>query len=454
MPIYNNIIATLLLQNHNNSVVVSSYSYIASGGLTISNTASNILIVTYVPSGGMTFGESANIRFNLAQTGSGTLTFSGAASADITRLVYIGHGSIVLDGNLPDPIITIEGSIKLQGTATIRSERSYTGSGSITIGSTAICKPTISYTGSGGLTFSNSADFKTGYKYTGDGSMTLSDTALSYISNYITSGQLTFSNQALVSFNIPSSVSGGMTFSGSANVRFRLSHIASGGATFSGAADFIPFFTRIGEGTATLSGIANLISRYNYEIALYTLNLIGNAPFKVNYNYTGSGGITLSNAATVEFKLYHTATGGIVLSNTATAFIRDYKYIPKLGIIIGGTALASYIVYDYFYDGITGDSLSLYGSATVDLCVTDPELDNTNSVPCDADCNIRVGMLLVRPEPKRVNKIRSRTAINDAYVPAITVCNQKLWSACPTAGNYKNDFQKKKCTTKIFNSKH
>jgi len=160
----------IIVDNVNYSVIVNTFLYTGTGGLTYGGVATTsytmgLLNAIYTGTGGLTYGGVATTLWQklFAYLGSGGLSFGGVASTLFaTSHAYLGSGGLTYGGTATTLFATSHayvgsGGLDFAGTATTIWQRlfAYLSTGGITFAGDAVTlwQQLITYLGSGGLDF-------------------------------------------------------------------------------------------------------------------------------------------------------------------------------------------------------------------------------------------------------------------------------------------------------------
>jgi hypothetical protein len=333
----------------------------------------------------------------------------------------------------------------------------YTATGGLIIGG-ALNAPII--TGGAHIRLAGAANIEiTAFAYISSGGLVIAGGAVSFAPQ-VGSGGVVIGGTAIASFALGHISNGGLVTSGAAITAFALGHISNGGLVVNdgiGSGLLVNYIYEVIDGII-IGGEASEVVGYIYDGATGGLTIGGEASEVVGYIYdSATGGLTIGGDADIAFRLFYTWTGGLFISGTADAELRAFRYIARAGILLFGVADVVLSVSQYFYtpgELNSDDSLvSIGGCADAFIC----KVFTGQGIACDADCNDRVPMLPFFAEPKPVVRNVNQSQETPAFVPAITVCNQALWVPCPResvpADVFRNELQKRRCTTKRFNTR-
>ena len=336
-----------------------TYSYIASGNLSLSNAGNYKPILLHESSGNISFSNSSDVQFIpgpliQAETGSGGCLMNESSTISVhiatpSNQAETGSGGCLMNESstiqvyIFTPEATGSGGINLGGSANVTVSYYYQASGSLTFNNSANTSFNVAYEASGGVTFGDTANVIPTYIYQASGGVTFGETA-NVIPTYIyqASGNLIIGGSSDASISSISSysyeASGGLTFNNSSNATVIIIYEASGGVTFGETANVIPTYIYQASGGVTFGETVNVIPTYIYEAsggvtfsngAIYysgnehqgsiELHINGNAEYSLTLPCVSDGSLSLGSSADVTVRYIYIGSGSL-------SFIGDFNY--------------------------------------------------------------------------------------------------------------------------------
>lgn len=478
--------------------VTVGYEYAVSGGVNIGGQAVSLFLFSYLSSGGLVLGEGSTNVINVVLTSDGGISTGGVANA-VSDFIYvvsggltvggessfsefnfhIGTGGIVLDGESENTVIfegIVSGALVLSGDSLFSGTNSHVSNGGvmlngnagvfvsyidfydggISLNNDAGADFALSFTSSGDLNIVGESIFAVGYNHSPEGSLTISGEAVSFPPQVGEGGIVLNEGVGIPNFTLPHIATGGLVVNGSGEINFLLPHTITGGFTVGGnVEDEVVDYNYDIVGEIALGSNSVAEAGYIYETPVLQIVIGGVSGVETRYTYEVV--VTpwaIAGKAGEDLRLFHIATGGLALGGAADAEIRDFKYIPRAGLILFGiTEDVTLSVSQYFFEVDRFESrLRIRGDSKHREC----EITEGSGVPCNADCNDDVTMVAFFAEPKPIIRDASAGPETAAFVPAITVCNQNLWQPCPSqkvVNKFESDLRRRSCITKRFNTK-
>jgi len=262
--------------------IVLAFSANASGGISVSGSASGLLGLSVAGTGGVVSSGLASTSFGFIVSATGGLQASGLSSylfdASVSSVggLTTGGSSSTLFGIIANS----SGGVQVSGSSNAILGLAYSTTGGLTTGGSSSYFATFIANSSGGVQVSGSSTGIFGIAYSGVGG--------------VTAGGLSAAIAVIGYTGI-----GGLKVSGSSGYSIQLAAISSGGVSASGTASYLVTFSFLATGNLTVSG---------YGIPL------------LSFYQSCGGGVYVSGSAnnSIGFKNY--STGSIVVSGTSKAF--------------------------------------------------------------------------------------------------------------------------------------
>ena len=316
-----------------------TYSYIASGNLSLSNAGNYKPILLHESSGNISFSNSSDVQFIpgpliQAETGSGGCLMNESSTISVhiatpSNQAETGSGGCLMNESstiqvyIFTPEATGSGGINLGGSANVTVSYYYQASGSLTFNNSANTSFNVAYEASGGVTFGDTANVIPTYIYQASGGVTFGETA-NVIPTYIyqASGNLIIGGSSDASISSISSysyeASGGLTFNNSSNATVIIIYEASGGVTFGETANVIPTYIYEASGGVTFSNGAIYYSGNEHQGSI-ELHINGNAEYSLTLPCVSDGSLSLGSSADVTVRYIYIGSGSL-------SFIGDFNY--------------------------------------------------------------------------------------------------------------------------------
>ena len=379
-----------------------TYSYIASGNLSLSNAGNYKPILLHESSGNISFSNSSDVQFIpgpliQAETGSGGCLMNESSTISVhiatpSNQAETGSGGCLMNESstiqvyIFTPEATGSGGINLGGSANVTVSYYYQASGSLTFNNSANTSFNVAYEASGGVTFGDTANVIPTYIYQASGGVTFGETA-NVIPTYIyqASGNLIIGGSSDASISSISSysyeASGGLTFNNSSNATVIIIYEASGGVTFGETANVIPTYIYQASGGVTFGETVNVIPTYIYE-ASGGVTFGETANVIPTYIYQASGGVTFGETANVIPTYIYQASGGVTFGETANV-IPTYIYEASGGVTFSNGAI-------YYSGNEHQGSIELHINGNAEYSLTLPCVsDGSLSLGSSADVTVR-----------------------------------------------------------------
>lgn len=316
-----------------------TYGVVGSGGLTISGDSTSAPAISRTGSGGVSFTATAAVGVTFDHTPAGGIVFAGAAAAETSAsqtpaggVVFAGAGSAIVAIGY-----TATGGIGFAGAASANSTLAASASGGVVFASTAAAGVSLGYSGGGVLALSGAATLSNSYTFEPSGGISYGGAATVAEENSYTatgSGGVALGNSAPFTVDYNQTPAGGIVFAGAAAADTSASQNPAGGVIYSGAATVSPAISRTASGVLAFNGGALFDHAQDYQptggvafgaSAPFTVDYISTPAGGISYGggvifrqWQGSGGIAFAGAINPTRSLNYTGSGGLSFNQVAT----------------------------------------------------------------------------------------------------------------------------------------